>query len=444
MFILILTLIIAFNSVFAADNAVITDNFPALSMENPAYYVHGFSLQTKFYRPYVGIGTILYDSEVLVKYSSREVGPSIGLDVKYFSSDKYYKSQIAPDFGIKIGSFSVGIAPQLVLDGWKKANFHYVGVDNSSDPYFHNVGTNAYLSLSTGIIYDVDFIKVGLHAKNLLAILISRSGSGSDNDALKPIANLSIQNRLWDGILNIGFGLDMSAPKGKKINGAFGYTKSIGQRFSLMSSFDWCSMLLDLGLSINITKNIVLGYAFEHPFTDVGKVANSHKVCLDISIIPKPKIKATHELMPALESKIAKEIIREEPTILTREKVEEKFEKEEKLITNAIHFEFGKAKIMPDAKTILRVLGEVFERHPEWQIEIAGHTDSYGSKRYNKKLSEKRAKAVKRYLIETFNIDENRLIIKGYGESKPIATNKTPEGRALNRRVEFRIIKKEK
>ena len=81
-----------------------------------------------------------------------------------------------------------------------------------------------------------------------------------------------------------------------------------------------------------------------------------------------------------------------------------------------------------------------FQNHPDWIIEISGHTDNIGSDKYNQKLSEKRAKSVKKYLLANFNIDKSRLIAKGYGESQPFATNNTSEGRALNRRVEFNII----
>ncbi len=73
------------------------------------------------------------------------------------------------------------------------------------------------------------------------------------------------------------------------------------------------------------------------------------------------------------------------------------------------------------------------------KIEIAGHTDSVGSEMYNLRLSEARANAVRDYLIQ-HGISPDRLIAKGYGESRPIAPNTTREGRAKNRRVEFTVI----
>ena len=73
------------------------------------------------------------------------------------------------------------------------------------------------------------------------------------------------------------------------------------------------------------------------------------------------------------------------------------------------------------------------------KIELGGHTDNQGSEEYNQKLSLDRAKTVYEYLI-TKGISSNRLTYKGYGKTKPIATNDTEEGRAENRRTEFKII----
>jgi len=69
-------------------------------------------------------------------------------------------------------------------------------------------------------------------------------------------------------------------------------------------------------------------------------------------------------------------------------------------------------------------------------VEIQGHTDNVGSEQYNRKLSENRAKAVKNYLT-TKGISDQRLIAVGFGKSRPKTTNRTEEGRALNRRVEL-------
>jgi len=83
----------------------------------------------------------------------------------------------------------------------------------------------------------------------------------------------------------------------------------------------------------------------------------------------------------------------------------------------------------------------ILKEHPEIRVEIGGHTDAGGSEKANQAISEKRALSAKKYLQDKFNIPSDQMVIKGYGSSRPIADEKTKEGRLKNRRVEFRIIK---
>jgi outer membrane protein OmpA-like peptidoglycan-associated protein len=106
-------------------------------------------------------------------------------------------------------------------------------------------------------------------------------------------------------------------------------------------------------------------------------------------------------------------------------------------INQKIHFAYNKAKILRDSYPILAEVAKVLEDFPEITLSIEGHTDSRGSNKYNKKLSKRRAKAVMKHLIKKGGIDKGRLEYQGFGESKPIDTNLTDEGRAANRRVEF-------
>jgi len=120
--------------------------------------------------------------------------------------------------------------------------------------------------------------------------------------------------------------------------------------------------------------------------------------------------------------------------------VERDFADKGVFITNEIFFEFNSDEITPDSYSLIDKIGKVLEKHPAWVIEVAGHTDSIGTESYNKKLSERRAKAVKNYLVANFTIVPENLSAQGYGESMPIADNGTSEGRAQNRRVEFKKI----
>lgn len=104
-----------------------------------------------------------------------------------------------------------------------------------------------------------------------------------------------------------------------------------------------------------------------------------------------------------------------------------------------VHFEFNKARLMLDSKTVLNNVAKALTNEPDVSIIIAGHTDSVGSDAYNKRLSQQRAQSVVDYLISK-GIDSSRLRAVGYGESKPIADNSTDEGRERNRRVELQVI----
>jgi type VI secretion system ompA/motB len=108
----------------------------------------------------------------------------------------------------------------------------------------------------------------------------------------------------------------------------------------------------------------------------------------------------------------------------------------------ALHFDFNKSDVKEDFFELLKNLKEFVEEN-NYEVTIVGHTDSVGSNQYNFKLSRKRAEAVKAKLLE-FGLAEDRIVgIEAMGEEEPIASNDTKEGRAENRRVEFKLIQRE-
>lgn len=107
-----------------------------------------------------------------------------------------------------------------------------------------------------------------------------------------------------------------------------------------------------------------------------------------------------------------------------------------------IFFDVDKADLKPESKAELAKLANFLTQNATLKIEIGGHTDSDGTKKTNQILSAKRAEAVQQYLINTGNIDEDRLSFKGYGDSKPKVPNTSPENKAKNRRTEFKVTGK--
>ena len=109
------------------------------------------------------------------------------------------------------------------------------------------------------------------------------------------------------------------------------------------------------------------------------------------------------------------------------------------IILRGVNFGFDSAKLTPEGRAVLDQHVDVLKKEPNTTVEIAGHTDATGPEDYNKGLSERRAKSVMEYLISN-GIPTENLRAVGYGESNAIASNITREGRAANRRVEFRIF----
>jgi len=109
-----------------------------------------------------------------------------------------------------------------------------------------------------------------------------------------------------------------------------------------------------------------------------------------------------------------------------------------------IHFETAKWDILPESTPVLDEIGAILIQWPRLRIEIGGHCDWRGSDAYNQELSEKRSQAVLDYLVSKYpQITRDQYSAKGYGEKQPVATNKTVEGMAMNRRVEFKVLNTE-
>ena len=109
---------------------------------------------------------------------------------------------------------------------------------------------------------------------------------------------------------------------------------------------------------------------------------------------------------------------------------------ETKIVTHGINFDINKADIKPESMGTLNTIVDILKKNPEVKFEIQGHTDNSGIAANNLSLSQKRADAVRQQLV-SLGIEDARLTSKGFGDTKPISDNTTPEGKANNRRVEF-------
>ena len=104
-------------------------------------------------------------------------------------------------------------------------------------------------------------------------------------------------------------------------------------------------------------------------------------------------------------------------------------------------FDFDKADVRADAATALAKVATIIRAYPNGTAALEGHTDSKGDDAYNQRLSERRAESVRRWLAEKERVDGAKLTARGFGESRPVASNDTDAGRQKNRRVEVVIRK---
>jgi outer membrane protein OmpA-like peptidoglycan-associated protein len=110
--------------------------------------------------------------------------------------------------------------------------------------------------------------------------------------------------------------------------------------------------------------------------------------------------------------------------------------KEKATVRLNVRFDTDKAIVKKEYHKDIQTIASLLKLNPDLAVTIEGHTDNVGNDDYNQKLSEKRANSIRQYLIDNFGIKGSRLTAIGYGESKPIASNDTEEGRQINRRVQ--------
>jgi OOP family OmpA-OmpF porin len=109
---------------------------------------------------------------------------------------------------------------------------------------------------------------------------------------------------------------------------------------------------------------------------------------------------------------------------------------ERTVILKGVNFQFNRAILTPDSRDTLMEVAKSLAGSPDVHVEVAGYTDSQGDKAYNQRLSQRRAEAVEKFLVDN-GASPAQLTARGYGESKPLGSNKTASGRAQNRRVEL-------
>lgn len=177
---------------------------------------------------------------------------------------------------------------------------------------------------------------------------------------------------------------------------------------------------------------------------DPDKTIGVNEVKVIVNGLPKRALRSQadnlfrFDIPKPIGNGLQKEVVKDVVPVLTKE--------EQEVLKKAfdnLEFESGKDVIKAESYASLDELAELLKKKPEWKLKVTGHTDNVGKPAANMKLSEKRAKAVKAYLVKK-GVAEDRIITEWFGQTRPIAPNNTPEGRQKNRRVEMLIIEDQK
>lgn len=219
------------------------------------------------------------------------------------------------------------------------------------------------------------------------------------------------------------------------------YRHGYGVQKNLELSKTWYKKAVDKGdeYAIECYNDLLEDEKYGHFFDGPNNIPSSgHSHCDDID---------TQKIAATTESKEENNATLKDSTVIIElETISEMISKGEdisgKTITavNSINFDFGSDKIKTESYTYLDNLLKVLKQTGA-KINVKGHTDNVGTEAANLKLSRDRAKAVVNYLVK-HGIDKNIITYEGFGSERPLSSNDTEEGRALNRRVEFELLKK--
>ncbi|MBV8491167.1 MAG: OmpA family protein, partial [Candidatus Eremiobacteraeota bacterium] len=158
------------------------------------------------------------------------------------------------------------------------------------------------------------------------------------------------------------------------------------------------------------------------------------QVTVDVPASAKPGVYTVNVVGTGSDGKTAQASITITGTAPLKKEV---LKKHQRIRIYGIHFDYDSAQIQPRSEPVIADIAALMKANPTWHFEVSGHTDSDGGPAYNLGLSQRRAQSVVNDLVTRYGIARSRLVAKGYGLTRPVATNSTDAGKALNRRVEL-------
>jgi OOP family OmpA-OmpF porin len=227
-------------------------------------------------------------------------------------------------------------------------------------------------------------------------------------------------------------------PRHDKLTFSFGY----GLKWFLS---DWFALRLDIRdvmpidrLHNNMLVSLGLNFAFGGAKKTTASSVSAAEPVVEEAAKPQaaaaPVVEEARPAVAAAAPAVVEEVVKPQPKTQVKEEVDEMGR-----ATLKVLFDFNKDTIKKNYTKDIDHMAGVMKEHSDLKLTIEGHTDNVGNAAYNKKLSQKRAEAVKNYMVKKGGIDAGRLNAVGYGQEKPVASNKTNAGRAKNRRVEAAV-----
>ena len=230
-----------------------------------------------------------------------------------------------------------------------------------------------------------------------------------------------------------------------KLNLGIGSEWRLSDKWKLLTEFTYNSIDGQVDGIVNNTRQGLLGsdadayITFDLGFNYYFSKGNPSKYCqlyegISADVSNLQDLATRDDIEEIVQKYIPQEVVKE----VVVEKVVT-VGTEGRWVLVGVNFGFNSTKLKPEAYPVLFHAVQVLLMNQDMDVEIRGYTDNIGSEKANKTLSEKRAKVVKNYLVAR-GVSASRLRTVGYGESSPIADNKTADGRAMNRRIEFKVL----
>lgn len=320
--------------------------------------------------------------------------------INIFGGNTFYDSNAG--LGIRsqnnagVGGFRVGtrMAPHIGAE----LDFDYARAPMQNS---FNDMTNQYTGALVGVFYAFDkdstpFMTIGVGASN------NRYTAAADrNTALMGVWGLGYKQRL-------GRSLDLRFDAQNQI--LFNPQPARGSQLSNLR------LTAGVGFAWGGSKPMMQAAAAPAPAPQPAPQENVPPPVPPVAAEPMP----APAPMPAPQTEVERTLLAHKPVVI-----------------EAAQFGFDSSKIKPHARTTLEEVVDFAKKYPDARLNIGGHTDNIGSYGYNMRLSLRRAKAVESYLVK-HGVPKDRITVRGYSYSKPIASNKTAAGRAKNRRAEIR------